>query len=613
MLALVGLSSLESQRICSGNLGKNIVPDGDFGSGTTTIKQDDPTRYSPSYIFTTNFPSDGYYAIVKTSGAWPLRPGWISVQDNSPQGDGYMMIVNSDYFPGIFFERTINGLCANTLYEFSVDIINLIGEGNIGYINPDIEFLLDGKVQISTGNVPQNNRWNRYGFTFTTPQGKTSVRLTLKNKAAGGKGNDLALDNISFAPCGPSGYLGIDDSRDVFLCKEGKPVKIIPNLGGEVGRSLYWETSLDGGINWTELSSSVDDKSILHTNFDIGRYMYRYTSANDLLDLKNQKCNVSSNPLTFNVLPNLFTLNDTLCDGSVYPFGDTLVKDVGVYLKTFKSSINCDSMVQLDLSIIPPKSIHPSFLINNPSCDQKNDGSIVLNEVTGGNAPYQLIVDGVLKNKFTLQNLKAGNYKAVISDRFKCFSISNIELYNPDKFQIEIIDNLDLSFGDKVRVRTKSNYDIATYHWNSNNLLKCKDCSDQELIAYKDGYLEISGVSTNGCESVNDKKITVKEGTHFFFPNIISRYGSEINRSFSVMPYQRAVKSINSFEVYNRWGIKVHASNEIMDISFAGNPIILWSLEKQLSQPLGLYIFKIAYTTIDGIEHLISGNFTLAN
>jgi hypothetical protein len=602
---------VHSQRICTGNLGKNILPDGDFGTGASTIKQEDPTRYSPSYIFTTNFPGDGYYAIAKTSGAWPLRPGWISVQDNSPTNDGYMLIVNSDYFPGIFFERTVNDLCANTLYEFSVDIINLIGEGNTGYINPDIEFLLDGKVQTSSGKVPQNNRWNRYGFTFTTPQGKTSVRLTLKNRAAGGKGNDLALDNISFAPCGPSGYEGIDDSRDIFLCKEGKPLKVQPNLSGELGRSVFWETSLDGGINWSEVSSTSNDKFITHNKFEVGRYMYRYTSANDIQDLKNSKCHVTANPLTFNVLPNFFTAKDTLCEGGIYFFGDSLIREKGVFLRTFRSSFNCDSMVQLDLSIIPPTSLNPTFYINHPTCDQKNDGSISLKDVSDGTAPYKLILDGATDSKFSFKNLKAGNYRAVITDRYNCISSNILKLVNPEKFQIEIVDDLDLSFGDKVSVRTKSNYEIAAYTWNSNNILKCQDCPDQELIAYKDGFLEISGVSSNGCKTSNDKKITVKESIHFFFPNIISSSGMESNKRFSVMPYNSAVNSINSFEIYNRWGIKIHVIKEKIVISSENKPISLWDSETLVSQPLGMYIFKLGYTTIDGNEHLTSGNFTL--
>jgi hypothetical protein len=38
---------------------------------------------------------------------------------------------------------------------------------------------------------------------FTTPPGVSSIMLRIINNAPGGCGNDLALDDITFRPCGP--------------------------------------------------------------------------------------------------------------------------------------------------------------------------------------------------------------------------------------------------------------------------------------------------------------------------------------------------------------------------------------------------------------------------
>ncbi len=70
-------------------------------------------------------------------------------------------------------------------------------------IKPNVSFLLDGQEIHSSGDVPEDEEWHTYGFTFTTDPGQFSLTLSLQNNAPGGNGNDLAIDNISFHPCGP--------------------------------------------------------------------------------------------------------------------------------------------------------------------------------------------------------------------------------------------------------------------------------------------------------------------------------------------------------------------------------------------------------------------------
>ena len=116
------------------------------------------------------------------------------------------MVVNASHEPGLFYEKEITGLCENTLYAFSADIINLIGTGE-DMIKPDVSFLLDDEVHYTTGKIQEDEEWKTYGFTFSTSPGQTSITLSLRNNAPGGIGNDLALDNISFRACGPEALI----------------------------------------------------------------------------------------------------------------------------------------------------------------------------------------------------------------------------------------------------------------------------------------------------------------------------------------------------------------------------------------------------------------------
>ena len=108
-----------SSQVCSGNLGENIFPDGDFGSGNSNVVSTDP-QIAPGYTYQPHPPpNDGFYTITNYTGLWNLFPGWLRIYDNSPEKFGYMMVVNASDDPGLFYENEITGLCENTLYEFS--------------------------------------------------------------------------------------------------------------------------------------------------------------------------------------------------------------------------------------------------------------------------------------------------------------------------------------------------------------------------------------------------------------------------------------------------------------------------------------------------------------
>jgi len=255
--------------LCSGAFGDNIFTNGDFGklTGVNEFLATDPNWVNPTKVtFKTNNPpwnliAPGYTYDFNTTindGLYTIATGvrniygnptgintWITTQDNSPTHDGFMMVVNSDFNPRVFYSQAISGICEGTKYEFSLDAINLYssGIGSItdpsgaiaGYfpqcdtilepgcqqfsdkaasktciiggscikysINPQIEFQIGGvPVYSPPFTIPNDNKWHKVGFTFYTLPGITSLVLSINNTAPGGIGNDIGLDNITFKP-----------------------------------------------------------------------------------------------------------------------------------------------------------------------------------------------------------------------------------------------------------------------------------------------------------------------------------------------------------------------------------------------------------------------------
>jgi hypothetical protein len=259
-------------------------------------------------------PNDNNY-LIGTQSRHSFGPAWVAFYDNSPNRNGYLMSINAAYARSKFFDQTISGLCADTQYEFSVDIINVlrstrvitnespyippafgyvnyagaiqvatdicdpslepgcaqfsrpgstgstIGLGSVTYggtgaggttsgeggnnrrysLNPEIDFALnDSPIYTVPVSIPNDKQWHRVGLTFVTKANLSqALNLSMRNLAPGGMGNDLAIDNISFRPCGS--YSRLIDANTVCAnggsSTDGKMQTIIGKAGSSYSNS----------------------------------------------------------------------------------------------------------------------------------------------------------------------------------------------------------------------------------------------------------------------------------------------------------------------------------------------------------------------------------------
>ncbi|MEM6362150.1 MAG: hypothetical protein AAF731_18825, partial [Bacteroidota bacterium] len=377
-----------SGQVCSGNFGTNIFDSGDFGSGSSQVLPVDP-RIAPGYRYTTNLPpSDGYYTIASSLRVGQLHPSWIPITDNSEDSNGYMMVVNASIPPGLFYEQVITGLCENVLYEFSADILNINASWATDRIKANVSFLLDDQEVYATGDIPRNEQWNTYGFTFTTNPGQTELKLSLRNNAPGGIGNDLALDNITFRPCGSQAL--ILPATVANICEEdGEPFDITATIIGSAFDNLFvqWQQSFDAGQTWVDLVGETN-QSFTFDNLRSGFYYYRYLLADSQEKLKNEKCRTFSNTKVIQVIPKFVNVTDSICQGLSVYIGNRNYFTSGIYVDSLQNIVGCDSIVTIDLTIVKD-DLNSFFRVVSPSCDNLSDGSIQVEKLTS-KGPYSV-------------------------------------------------------------------------------------------------------------------------------------------------------------------------------------------------------------------------------
>lgn len=559
LLFFAACLALHSQA-CTGNLGENIFTDGDFGSGSANVLSPDP-QIAPGYTYQFSPPpDDGFYTITNNISSWgSFANTWDDIRDNSNDPNGYMMIVNASSDPGIFYQQQVDGLCENTLYYLSIDVYNLINA-----INPNISFLLDGVQTFTSGSVPYNKQWNTYGFTFTTNPGQTSLTLAIQNNAPGGQGNDLALDNISFRPCGPEALILPQEVADI--CADGNPIDLEATIIGNQydNPQIQWQESFDGGINWSNITGA-NNFIYTHSNLTSGFYYYRYLLANDPSNLLNSKCRVVSNIKVVNVLPEFYNVADTICQGLTYSLGAELYTDSGIYQDSLLSSIGCDSIVILDLEVVPDPTIVPTFEQVDPSCNDFEDGELNITNISNGAEPYLISINGEPSINGELNNLAPGTYTYLITDRHGCSTEMTLVLNNPDLYTIEIGDDQAVTLGESIVITPLVSQSTLSIDWSTGEFSECDpECADIELLPLSSQVIYATATSIDGCTTSDSIRLSVDIVRSVYIPNIFSPNQDGVNDKFTIYASVPNVSIIEKLSIYDRWGNLIYDQAQLL-------------------------------------------------
>ncbi len=272
-----------SQTSCTGTLGIPIVNE-DFGKGISNISlaQVNPNASTTLQAKNGDCPNDGWYNISSTTGSNCFGT-WATSGDHT--GGGRMMIINADITPSEFYKLSVD-LCSNTTYEFAIWIQNICNNG----ILPEIEFIIYDATSNqlnapgqTTGGIPFG-KWERKSILFTTPPNTSKATLILKNIASGGGGNDLAIDDITFASCSP---------------------EIISSCGSATATALFGSGPYT--YNWSPLGGT----NITASGLAVGNYTVAISSA-------NSSCNATQTVTITKTSPTISTTSElTSCKNAI--------------------------------------------------------------------------------------------------------------------------------------------------------------------------------------------------------------------------------------------------------------------------------------------------------
>jgi len=573
-------------QVCTGSLGDPVV-NIDFGRGSADAGPD-PGFSSYTYVSDRNV-RDGTYTIAKTTIG--MNRNWYAVTNHTPDDvDGYMMVVNADRNPGIFYESDVQiNLCPNTKYEFAAWLLNMLDYSGL---KPNITFVVLDMNDIelgsyNTGDIPDQDRnWRQYGFIFQTTT-STRVKIRMINNVfnvndAGG--NDIVIDDITFRACGPDIKAGIGTSfnRVQDIC-EGTTTTL--NLSAQTVGSgtLRYQWQKDSGGSWADIPGATNPSSYNEsfTNAIPGLYNYRLTAA-EPGNFNSPNCRTVSPILTVKV--NSPPMVNAISNGPVC-IGDAIMFDVstdgtyewrrpnGTLFSTEKSpvildatasmsgsytltvkSLGCEVTSAINVNVIPP----PIPVVDNPAPQICEGTSVQLN--ASGGTSYSWSPTIGLSDPNVANPIASPTVTTLYTVQVKsgtCYREAQVNVIvnkvpaadaGPDK---KILSGYDVKLNGSV------SGDGVRYFWTPNTDIDDKNSLTPRVSPKEDTDYILHAESTMGCVTALDT-VFVKVYNGLTVPNAFSPNGDNINDAWNIT----AIDALDApvVKVMNRYGTLIFES-----------------------------------------------------
>ncbi len=588
VILLIVASTMQAQ-LCTGSLGDPLV-NFTFGAGANPGAALSAATTAYQYV-TNDCPPDGFYT-VRGNTSNCFNNSWYTLNtDHTGNAGGYFMLINASIQPSAFYIDTVRGLCGNSTYEFAAWMANVLRNTACGAngIQPNISFAiekLDGTVigNFNTGNIPAGNNaieWKQYGFFFVTPIGITDVVLRMTNNATGGCGNDIALDDITFRPCGPKltpSIIGLPTTSSALCEGTTQSFNFACTVSAGFNTPTYqWQQSFNSG---TYTDMALQNSNTLQVNFiataAIGTYRYRLSVA-EIGNLGSQQCRISSEPITIIVNKNPTTTcanNGSLCEGeaitltatggNIYQWtgpngfaqtgnpiniNSATINNAGIYNVLVKDINGCKKLDFTNLVVNAKPIVFTSFI----------DTSICVGK------SVQLLATGVGNIEWTpatkLTNTNTTNPIAtpIADTKYTAIITNSLGCKDSAYSNINIIQKPVVNAGaDKIIVANKTVVldgsimgNIDNFVWSPADFINNVNALTPIVNPPTDKEYTLTATTIKGCGVVSDK-VFVKIYQGIFIPNSFTPNADTKNDTWNIPALQ--AYPLHELVVYNRYG-----------------------------------------------------------
>jgi gliding motility-associated-like protein len=618
ILALWIVPGNVNAQLCQGSLGDPLV-NITFGSGLNPGPALAAATTSYQYV-PNDCPNDGFYTVRNNTNTC-FSNSWHSLSSDHTGSPGYFMLVNASFQPSAFYLDTVRNLCSGTTYEFAAWIMNVLlpSACNSNGIRPNLTFTIektDGTVlqTYNTNDIPMQSAptWQQYGFFFATPSNVSDIVLRIFNNSQGGCGNDLALDDITFRPCGPQLTSSINGSASssISTC-EGTAQSYSFTCAVSAGfnnPSFQWQQNINGA-GWTDIPGATTTAMTQNfpANATPGTYSYRLSAA-EAGNMAVVKCRVASQPITITIEANPVTTasaNSPLCErntlvltatggqqynwngvngfsgtGSPVSIENVQAVQSGKYYVTVTNTAGCthlDSViVTINANPVASTSFSETFICEGDNISLSASGGITYKWEPATGLSSATTPDPVASPADTT------NYRVIVTNQFGCNDTAEVKINVVEKPRASAGPDKTIIMGNSVQLNGTATGQDISYTWTPNVFIDDPLKLQPLVTPPHDTSYVLTVVSNQGCETAIDT-VHVFVFRDVYIPTAFSPNGNGLNDTWFIP----ALSAYTEFRVsvYNRYGELIFQTvnnNKPWDGKYKGIP-----------QASGAYVYMV--------------------
>ncbi len=520
------------------------------------------------------------------------------------------LIITGEEFSG-FMISPVDTLCNNALFGSVLELDNLLSDpGLVG------DWMLEG-MEVTENMIDFDNYvegsytvvFSSNGNTISCPVESDSIEIYI---------NDCDCPIVNMID---QKVCGNQDNLDLSLF-------VITDLEGE-----FQVENTNGLVNPPII---LNGKMLDFQNASIGEYEITYTlldswpddcqttfSASFIIEYQNSS-GISDDTLVLcpedNMDVYLYDLISDYDQGGTWYFIDLPISDsinlasvnpgIYEYFYSIPSATPCvesTTFVQVEISPSPDVEI----ITDDVLCFGDTNGEIQIEIYNEEYGPFECILNGNEFEEKEINGLQPGLYIIEVTSADGCSVVfDSIEIGEPNVVDVELGEDLIAFYNQELTIEAIINLlqsDISDISWEDLEGNIPED--DLTLIqqAINDNTIFLTITDENGCVGFDSIRIRLIE-QDISLPNIfISNSNINENTRFG-MPYVPSVDEVLDFRIYDRWGNRVFAANNVAPGSEEG----FWygKFNGQDVQQ-GVFCYYMSYRLVSGVEKAIIGDVTV--
>ena len=282
--------------------------------------------------------------------------------------------------------------------------------------------------------------------------------------------------------------------------------------------------------------------------------------------------------------------------------------EAGLYTLAVRDADGC--RVQKEFRLEDPAPIQGIGV----DCAALETGGDFLVMPKGGAPPYQFAVspDGPWHGAEILAQFEPGeNYPLHIRDQQGCLLVQDFLMPVRYERMVDVPVKLSLRYGETLQMPAHLNIPetlISTVEWSPADGLSCTDCIAPVIAApFANAYTLRIG-NQFGCSETWTIRIDQSGELPIFVPNAFSPNGDQYNDFLRIYPIPGLVRSIRTYQVYDRWGGLLYSAKDLDPYSeYSG-----WDgYVNRRPADAGVYTFWMELELSDGKREILKGSVVL--